>query len=45
LIFESCGLYTQIIPIDDIGKGIRAEFTEVLVTHKPATPSVENNIR
>lgn len=35
-IFEACGLFTQIIYIDDITKGIRAELIEVLVTLKPA---------
>lgn len=34
-IFESSGLFTQIIYIDDLSKGIRAEFIEVLVTFKP----------
>lgn len=34
-IFEACGLFTQIIYIDDLSKGIRAEFIEVLVTLKP----------
>ena len=35
IIFESCGLFTQIILIDDITKGIRAELNEILVTIKP----------
>lgn len=34
-IFQSSGLFTQIIYIDDIQRGIRAEYIEVLVTHKP----------
>jgi SAM-dependent methyltransferase len=34
-IFDSCGLFTQLIYIDDISKGIRAELIEVLVTFKP----------
>jgi len=38
-IFKSCGLFTQIIYIDDINKGIRAEYIEVLVTFKPQEKS------
>ena len=34
-IFEACGLFTQIIYIDDLSKGIRAQLIEVLVTLKP----------
>jgi SAM-dependent methyltransferase len=34
-IFQSSGLFTQMIYIDDISKGIRAEYIEVLVSHKP----------
>lgn len=34
-IFESCNLFTNIIHIDDLSKGIRAEYIEVLVTVKP----------
>lgn len=34
-IFESCGLFTHIIYIDDLSKGIRAEYIEVLITLKP----------
>ncbi|MCD4743971.1 MAG: class I SAM-dependent methyltransferase [Desulfobacteraceae bacterium] len=34
-ILQSCGLFTQIFYIDDVGKGIRAEYIEVLVTYKP----------
>jgi len=37
-IFDACGLFTQLIYIDDIGRGIRAEFIEVLATQKPAAP-------
>lgn len=36
-IFNACGLFTQLIYIDDLSKGIRAEYIEVLVTLKPAT--------
>ncbi|MBF0572907.1 MAG: class I SAM-dependent methyltransferase [Desulfamplus sp.] len=34
-IFNASGLFTQIINIDDLSKGIRAEYIEVLVTFKP----------
>jgi SAM-dependent methyltransferase len=34
-IFESCGLFTHLVCIDDLSKGIRAEYIEVLVTVKP----------
>jgi SAM-dependent methyltransferase len=33
-IFEACGLFSYIISIDNIEKGIRAEYIEVLVTRK-----------
>jgi SAM-dependent methyltransferase len=35
-ITKACGLDTQIIRLDDISKGIRAEYIEVLVTKKPS---------
>ena len=35
-IFDSTGLFTYILTIDDISKGIRAEYIEVLVTVKPS---------
>ena len=38
-IYNSSGLFTRIIQIDDISKGIRAEYIEVLVTYKPYTES------
>ena len=38
-IFEACGLFTQLIQIDDPGRGIRAEYIDVLVTFKPAAPT------
>lgn len=38
-IFESSGLFTHIVHIDDLSKGIRAEYIEVLVTIKP--PAVQ----
>jgi hypothetical protein len=41
-IFQSSGLFTQIIHIDDIGKGIRAEYIEVLVTRKPLEKQSDN---
>lgn len=34
-IFESCGLITHIVRLDDLSLGIRAEYIEVLVTLKP----------
>jgi hypothetical protein len=34
-IFQKSGLFTQIIIIDDLSKGIRAEYIDVLVSHKP----------
>ena len=35
-IFRSCGLFTRQIRIDDLGRGIRAEYIDVFVTWKPA---------
>ncbi len=37
-IFEACGLFTQMLRIDDLSQGIRAEYIEVLVTVKPSQP-------
>lgn len=34
-IFDATGLFTHILYIDDISKGIRGEYIEVLVTVKP----------
>jgi len=34
-IYQSCGLFTHTIHIDDLSKGIRAELIEVFVTTKP----------
>jgi SAM-dependent methyltransferase len=34
-IFDACGLFTHLIYIDDLSRGIRAEYIEVLVTMKP----------
>jgi len=33
-IFKSCGLFTHLVYIDDLSKGVRAEYIEVLVTLK-----------
>jgi SAM-dependent methyltransferase len=38
-IFDSSGLFTQLIYMDDLTKGIRAEYIEVLVTMKPFNSS------
>jgi hypothetical protein len=35
-IVAACGLETEMIRIDDLDRGIRAEYIEVLVTTKPA---------
>ena len=35
MIFESTGMFTQIVYIDDISRGCRGEMNEVLVTMKP----------
>jgi hypothetical protein len=35
-IAAACGLETEIIRIDDLTRGIRAEYIEVLVTTKPS---------
>ncbi len=43
-IFNASGLFTHLIYIDDISKGIRAEYIEVLVTIKPGLePTKEIN--
>lgn len=34
-VFESCGLFTHLVYIDDLSMGVRAEYIEVLVTRKP----------
>ena len=38
-IFRASGLFTSIHTIDDLSRGIRAEYIEVLVTPKPQTPA------
>ncbi len=43
-IFESSGMFTQIIHIDDLSMGIRAEYIEVLVSFKPATNASSDSI-
>jgi hypothetical protein len=35
-IFDACGLFTQILYIDALDLGIRAEYIEVLITRKPS---------
>jgi len=39
-IFEACGLFTHLIYMDDLSRGIRAEYIEVLVTSKPGSGQV-----
>jgi SAM-dependent methyltransferase len=34
-IFKACGLFTKLVFIDNVDLGIRAEYIEVLLTHKP----------
>jgi SAM-dependent methyltransferase len=43
-IFESCGLFTHLVHIDDLNQGIRAEHIEVLVTVKPDKSDTKNAI-
>ncbi len=43
-IFESCGLFTHLVSIDDLSKGIRAEYIEVLITVKPDKSDKTNAI-
>jgi SAM-dependent methyltransferase len=43
-IFDACGLFTQVISIDDLSKGIRAEYIEVLITFKPVVAGQGNII-
>ena len=33
-IFDACGLFTHIVHLDDLSRGIRADYIEVLVTIK-----------
>jgi SAM-dependent methyltransferase len=39
-IFDSSGLFTHVIQIDDLSKGIRAEYIDVLITIKQGISSV-----
>ena len=43
-IFETSGLFTHIVYIDDLSKGIRAESIEVLVSVKSQSLNLENKI-
>lgn len=43
-IFEACGLFTHLVFIDDLSKGIRAEYIEVLITAKPGKASTQDVI-
>jgi SAM-dependent methyltransferase len=43
-IFNASGLFTHLIHIDDLSRGIRAEYIEVLVTIKPHNLSMDNVI-
>ena len=43
-IFKSCGLFTHLVYIDDLSKGIRAEYIEVLITVKPNKVGTQNVI-
>lgn len=43
-IFDSSGLFTHVVYIDDLGRGIRAEYIEVLVTFKPIVGSQDDEI-
>ena len=43
-IFEFSGLFTHFVYIDDLSKGIRAEYIEVLITVKPDKNIEKNNI-
>ena len=38
-IFAACGLFTHVLHMDDLSRGIRAEYIEVLITFKPGTAS------
>jgi hypothetical protein len=35
-IFRACGLFTHLVQMDDLSRGIRADLNQVLVTTKPA---------
>jgi SAM-dependent methyltransferase len=38
-IFDSCGLFTHLLYIEDLSKGIKADYNEVLITLKPSSVS------
>jgi hypothetical protein len=42
-IFDSSGLFTYMIYLDDINKGIRAEYIEVLITFKSKPTNITSN--
>ena len=44
VIFDSCGLFTHLVSIDDLSMGIRAEYIEVLVTIKPRSAATTDPI-
>jgi hypothetical protein len=43
-VFESCSLFTEVVSIDDLSKGIRAEYNEVLITVKPVKSGTSDDI-
>lgn len=43
-IMQTAGTPTTIVSIDDLSKGIRAEFNEILVSRKPSAESIEQYI-
>ena len=43
-IFESCGLFTHLVHINDLNKGIMGEYIDVLITVKPDKSDKENII-
>lgn len=43
-IHAACGLYSHLIQIDDLHRGIRAEYIEVLVTVKPQASNLQQAI-
>jgi SAM-dependent methyltransferase len=43
-ILEASGLFTTLVSIDDLSRGIRAEYIEVLVTAKPAAASLTQGL-
>jgi SAM-dependent methyltransferase len=40
-IFRACGLFTHLVHVDDLSRGIRADLNQVLVTTKPAESSAK----